>query len=304
MKHEELHRLLSVQHGAISRRQLLAIGFGYRAINRLLTDGRLVERDGSCFVLSGSPATTEQRIILPTLATGGAGIASHRSAAHLWGAWALDDHDDVEVILPSRSGRTVLEGVTVHSPRDQANLAPIRRSGIRVTCATRTLIDFAAVSPGGLRLATERMLLDGHVRRDRLVAAVAQHSARGRRGIGPVRDLLASWPYGDKVAESVLELRLQRLLHDTPLSDYVTQLEVGPFRVDCAWPRWKVILECDGWCKYSTSEYVTRSWRRDSYLQSKGWIVLHFGWDDIMRSPGRVMADIQRAVDSRRPTAR
>ena len=114
-----------------------------------------------------------------------------------------------------------------------------------------------------------------------------------------MRELLATWPYGDKIAESVLELRLQKVLHDTPYSDFVTQLEIGPFRVDCAWPHWKLILECDGWCKFTDREYVEKSWRRDSYLQSRGWIVLHFGWDEITRSPGRVLGEISRAVASR-----
>lgn len=247
MSLESLHVMAREQHGSIGRHQILALGFDHRMQKRLVARGLLTPAFDGHYVIFGSADTIEQRITLATLSGKGRSIASHRTAAYLWDAVGPDHPWPIDVIMPGRSHQMKPAGIVVHSPRDHHNIAPIRRRGIRVTTATRTLIDLAAVNESLLRTAAERMLLAGNIRKDRLVAAVAQHSARGRRGIGPVRELLCTWPYGDKVAESVFEMRMQHILHGTPFADYETQVEIGPYRVDLAWLRWKVILECDGW---------------------------------------------------------
>lgn len=157
--------------------------------------------------------------------------------------------------------------------RDHHDLTPIRRRGLRVTIPTRTIID---------------------------CAAVARHSRRGRSGIGPVRRVLRDWPYSDQVAESVLELRMQTLLHGTPFDHDVTQLEIGPYRVDFAWSDERIVLECDGGAKVDSPEHFEKAARRDSFLQTQGWIVLHFTWREITRRPSHVVTEIQRAFRHRR----
>jgi len=253
--------------------------------HRLIESGLLIPRFTNVAVVFGSPDSLEQRICAATMAGDGRGIASHRSAAYLWGAWTPRADDGIDVISASRRHVDRNDGrdtsFVTHTPRDLLNLAPVAMDGIRTTSATRTLLDFAAVESRNLQVVAERMLLNGNITRRRIKAAVAQHSERGRAGIGAVRELLANWPYSDERSESVLELRMQTLLSGSVFRDYVTQLEIGPYRVDFAWPRWKVVAECDGFAKIESSRDIEKWMVRDSYLMAAGWAPVHLSWRQI-----------------------
>lgn len=298
----ELQRLARSQHGAIGRHQLHEIGLTRSQIFGLVRRGVLVHAVADSYTLLEHPATRQQLAAAATLAWGGRGVVSHRTAAWLWDGWDPAEDDPVDVSIGGRHHHRSAADVIFHSPRDHHNLSPTRRDGIRVTIPTRTILDVAAVEPHLTRVTIERMLLAGHVSRDRLVAAVAQHSQRGRAGIGPVRRILHEWPYSDKVAESVLELRMQRLLHGTAYDHFVTQLEIGPYRVDFAWIDERIVLECDGWGKVDSAQYFEKAARRDSFLQTAGWVVLHFTWAEITRRPRFVIAELARAFQLRTST--
>ena len=77
----------------------------------------------------------------PSVATA---LASHRSAAYLWGI-ARPDDDPIDVIVTGRRRLPSLDGVIVHRPKDLRRLIPQRRSGIRCTNVLRTVLDLGAV---------------------------------------------------------------------------------------------------------------------------------------------------------------
>lgn len=296
-----LHALAHQQHGAIGRHQLHGLGITPSRRRTLANRGILVDSIGDSLGLVEAARSREHLASAATLAWGGRGVVSHRTAAWLWDAWEPADDEPIDISVGGRRHHIASdEGIVFHTPRDHHNLTPVRRQGLRVTIPTRTIIDFAAIEPAGTRSVIERMILSGHVSRDRLVAAVAQHSRRGRAGIGPVRRILHDWPYSAQVAESVLEMRMQTLLHDTVFDHYVTQLEIGPYRVDFAWVDERIVLECDGWGKVDSPQYFEKAARRDSYLQTEGWIVLHFTWGEITRRPSHVINEIRRAFRHRR----
>lgn len=299
MKLQMLHDIASAQHGLITRAQLLDTGEAPRAWRRLHDAGLLVPRHTNVSALMGFPATRDQRLMAATLALNGIGVASHRSAAYLYGAWTPNDDEPIDIIVPDRGGGRVLHGVTIHRPRDREDLAPLRLDGIRVTTATRTLIDLGAVSPYAVPSVTERMLIAGHTTREHLTRAVARHSERGRAGIGPMRELLSSWPYSDRPADSVFELRMDRLLAVHGMPPHLTQIEIGPYRVDVGWPEFMVAGELDGWGKYERLAQFRDQARRDAYLQIRGWLVVHFTWREVTRSPRKVIAELQAALRSR-----
>ena len=292
---QQIRHKASLQHGAIGHHQLEKMGASRDKIKALVRQDILIPQTGKTFVLAGSAATPLQEISRATLMMPGRAIASHRTAAFLWDCWTPATDENIEIILNGRSHHQKLPHITVHSPRDSHNIAPIRRHNIRTTISSRTIIDFAAVAPHAIRSLAERMVFAGHITKERLTAAVAQHSKKGRAGIGEVRDLLANWPFTGDIAESVLELRMQELLKNGPFAAFVTQLEIGPYRVDFAWPKWRIVLECDGWGKVDSAEYVAKAARRDSYLQLNGWLVLHFTWAEITRRPGLVLREIRQA---------
>ena len=294
-----LHQLTQRQHGAVGRHQLHAAGLSRSQIAALVRRGILVHSVGDSLTLIEHPKTLLQVASAATLSWGGRGVVTHRTAAWLWGCWDHGDEDPVDVSIAGRHHQKHSSDVIFHSPRDHHNLTPIRRNGLRVTIPTRTIIDVAGVAPHCTQTVIERMLLAGHVSRDRLVAAVAQHSRRGRAGIGPVRRILDNWPYSDRISESVLEMRLQKLLHGTPFDHFVTQWEIGPYRTDFAWIDERIVLECDGWGKVDSPKYFEKAARRDSYLQTAGWIVLHFTWGEITRRPRHVIHELTRAFAAR-----
>jgi very-short-patch-repair endonuclease len=294
-----LDRIAQEQHGLVTFQQARDAGLTPRQWTRLHESGFLREVHPKVSSLFAYPESSVQRILAATFSIGGRPIASHRTALHLWGAWNPGENEPIDVIVDHRPGGRHLEGVVVHRPRDVKELAPVRLHNVPVTTPTRSLIDFAAVAPYSLSAVTERLLLAGTISRDHIRAAVALHSKQGRRGIGPVRELLRTWPYSNKPSESVLEMRMDRLLSSTNLPSHQTQIEEGPFRIDFGWPEWKIAGEVDGWGKYDMLEQFNKLTDRDAYLQVRGWLVLHFTWRDVTRRPQTVIARLREALYSR-----
>lgn len=299
MKLPPISELALEQNGLVSRRQYFERGGNSRAWIRLHDQGRLVPMFPGVSSLFGYEPSRIQRIAAGALFAAPIGIVSHTTAAELWGAWTAELDEDIHVVVDNRRGGVDIGGLALHRPRDIKDLAPIRKEGIRVTSAPRTLLDVAAIAPHALSSVVERMLLAGHITRHRLKAAVALHSKQGRNGIVPMRRLLATWPYSDKPADSVLELRMDKVLGDSGLPPHATQIVEDPFRIDFGWPEWMVAGELDGWGKYDMLEQFERLAARDRYLQLKGWLVLHFTWRDVQHRPKYVINELRRALWSR-----
>ena len=295
----QLSDIARAQHGIVTRTQFLECNGSPSTWLRMHNSEQLRRIHPGVSALFGYQPSRLQNICAATLSVGDRGIASHTTAAELWGAWSPSEGESVHVIVDRSSGGRVHERVTHHRPRDIKDLAPLRKEGIRVTSASRTLLDVAAIAPHALSSVVERMLLGGHITRHRLKAAVALHSKQGRNGIVPMRLLLQTWPYSDRPADSVLELRMDKVLGDAGLPTHLTQIEEGPFRIDFGWPEWKVAGELDGWGKYDMLEQFNKQTERDRYLQMRGWIVLHFTWRDVQLRPRYVIREIRQALWSR-----
>lgn len=294
-----LRDIADSQHGVITRAQAREMGITDRVWYRLQSSGILRPVRKGVAVVVGHAETRRQRMMAAVLSIGDHAIVSHRSAGEIWGVWNADDDDPIDVIVGKRRGRPYLPGVISHVPRDLDELAPLRRDDVRVTGPARTLLDIAGVNPLATTMVLERMLMAGLMSRHRLAAAVARHSKQGRAGIGPLREILVSWPYEERASESVLEYHLQGILGNTVLPPYETQIEVGPYRLDVGWSAWKVGVEADGWGKFASRDDFERLSRRDNYLQAKGWSVAHFSWRDIVKRPGYVHSSVFNLLAAR-----
>lgn len=299
MKLQQISVLAHQQHGLVSRHQYFKAGGKSRGWIRLHDQELLTPVHPGVSSLFGYASSRLQKIAAGALYAEPMGVVSHTTAAELWGAWTPSSEESVHIIVDNRRGGVSVDGLTLHRPRDIKDLAPLRKEGIRVTSASRTLLDVAAIAPHALSSVVERMLLGGHITRHRLKAAVALHSKQGRNGIVPMRLLLQTWPYSDRPADSVLELRMDKVLGDAGLPAHLTQIEEGPFRIDFGWPEWKVAGELDGWGKYDMLEQFNKQTERDRYLQMRGWIVLHFTWRDVQLRPRYVIREIRQALWSR-----
>jgi very-short-patch-repair endonuclease len=225
-------------------------------------------------------------------------VASHRTAAALWGVEIpLDDAADqrVDLTVPPTSRAESRRDRRIHR-LDVPGADVVRRRSFPVTSPARTWRDLAGVLQPGPLLAVTDQLLDRWCRPDDLEQQlVARPSGRGSaRG----RTVL---PLGDRLAGSPMESLLRWLLHQARLPTPVLQHEVrdgdGRFlgRVDLAWPERKVIVEFDGDIHRERSVFVADR-RRQNALIAAGWVVLRFTSADLLGRPDDVVAAIRRAL--------
>ena len=105
--------------------------------------------------LWGSPRTRQQRYAAAVLSIGRGVVASHRSAAFLWGVERLRD-DPVDLVL-ARNQRVPGARRCRGPPPDRSGRpGAVIRDGIAVTNPLRMLCDLAAVDPTGIRPLSSR----------------------------------------------------------------------------------------------------------------------------------------------------
>jgi very-short-patch-repair endonuclease len=289
------------QHGLITREQAERCGLGRRAWYSAQRAGHLVGIAPRVAVLPGASSTTEQRILAAVLSAGGGAIASHRSAAHLWGVSGLEDAT-VDVTFADRNRTLALAGVHVHTPVDLADLRPVHRSGIPTTNPLRVLVDLGQVAPDAVPRALQHLLFEGWVSRAAVEQALHRHGRPGRHGVRALRAALAEWAIEGRPPDSVLELRMAALLaaHDLPPARFHARI-LG-FEVDFAIPPARLVLECDGWDTHGRDRrQFERDRVRDGALAAAGWLVLRFSWRQITRRPAWVASIIRKTVTARQP---
>ena len=211
------------------------------------------------------------------LAGGDGAVASHGTAASIWG---LPNTERARIeITVERRRLPRLDGVTVHRSVD---LASDRRvaDGIPVTSAARTIVDLTAVR--GIGWLARAM--DHAMRRNiALLPELRECSKRlgGAPGRRPsvVRMLVEErWTGGGKT-ESSLERVVLGVLLDAELPPPIPQWEVmiegHRYRLDFAWPERRVALEVDGFGPHSSYASFHDDRQRDLRLQRADWKVLH-----------------------------
>lgn len=275
----------------------------YRAVRA----GSIVQMHPLVGRFPGTADTPEQRILAAVDAVGPTALASHRSAARLWGVPRPDD-DPVDII-DARAGTQIrLEGAIIHRPSDRQRLTPQRRFEIRCTSILRTLADLGAVDPTGVHDAVGHVLAVGLADLGAIEIAAADHARRGRPGIPALRDAIDDWAIDQKPADSVLEQAMARLItrHQLPPVEFHPIIEGHEvdFRVDGA----PIILECDGWMHHGLDRIgFERDRTRDADLVAAGWTVIRFTYRAITTSPGavarRIRAATQRWTESPSPDA-
>jgi hypothetical protein len=240
--------------------------------------------------------TAHQDLLAACLATGADAVASHRSAAWLWGL--VDQPPPApELTLPRRDqhGRR-LRGVAARQSADLDDRRTIVRRGIPCTDALRTLVDVGAViSAGRLTDAVDRALATRLVTVAGLVAEVGRVGRSGRNGVGPLRRVLTERGFAGAPEPSVLESQAQRLFRRQGLPVPSFELVTGPegeYRLDAAYPTIFLGIEFDGYECHFSPEHLARDHMRRNRLQGQGRRCLIYSWGDVVREPRRVAREI------------
>jgi len=228
------------------------------------------------------------------LATGTSVAACMGTAATVYG-FDTEGTPGLHVLEPDGRRLRSADGLIVHR-REGAPLTMVR--GRPVTAPAWTAIEVAR----GLRRPRALATLDAALRSascssDDLTRTLRLQS--GRRGVVNVRELL---PLASPLAESPMESEARLVMIDGGLLPPVLQYEVVDlqgytWRLDFAWPDYRVAAEYDGVDWHSGPGAFFRDRRRGAALQDLGWIVVPIIAGDVRCRPRELVARIERRLE-------
>lgn len=227
-------------------------------------------------------------------------VFSHDSAALLWGAALLKVPRRVSISTPGRS-RNTPSGTIRHASRRQVCERARVVAGLPVTDPIQTIIDCAVTLPA----------LDALVVADSLVrlglctvedAAPQLGALAGVRGARTARTLLECMSgKSESPAESLAVYRIRAMGLEQPEQQITLRTSNGyTYRPDFLWQHQRLILEVDGMVKYyggyrPTDEELRYENFRQKELTRDGWRVVRTTWDELLRQPNLLRAELVRA---------
>lgn len=302
-----LGRVARRQHGLITNEQLAAAGLSLDTRKRRVRAGRWIAVAPGVVAVAGTAATWRQRTLAAVLAAGPGAVASHTTAAALFGLSGCPFRS-VEITVPrGRSHRSRL--ATVHEARQLERWDVTTVDRVPVTRPARTLIDLAGCVP---RAVLEDAVDDALVRRLTTLARLRERlealGGSGRPGTVLLRAVLSTWDTGE-LPEEVAEARLLRRLLAGDLPAPAVQHDVcdpsGRFvaRADLAYPDARVAVELHGFRWHGTPRGHARDQARARRLAALGWLVVPATPLDLA-GPGDELARQVAAAIAHAPAAR
>ena len=286
-------RLAARQWGVVSLADLRACGLGPDAVARRVRQGRLHPLHRSVYAVGHLCLPLEGRILAAVKACGDSAVASHRSAASLWGLLEVEPwRPEVTVHGP---GTRVHPGVRVHRTEFRGPGEVTRHRGIPVTSPTRTLLDLAGILD---ERSLRRVVRGAQARRlvtvEGLLAALTRPGPR--RGRTRLAQLVVGGPAPTRsvLEDVVLDLMLRGgLAHP----DVNVPLRIGSRRVipDFRWPETRLVVEADGAAWHEDPISREDDAERQALLEVSGERVLRVTWGQAVSAPGRTLARMRAA---------
>ena len=291
---------LRTHHGVVSRATCLAAGMTPRAITGRVQRGEWIRVYRGVYQVATAPPTPEAALVAACMAAGPGAVASHVSAAWLWG---MRDDAPLSVVSVPRGRDPRRPGLEVHRVRD---LDPSRirtRRGIPCTDPLRTLVDVAAVADApDLDEMLDRAMAIRLVSVEGLQAEAARLGRPGRRGgAALVATLLRRGLIGGP-HPSVLESRLLRVLHGGGIAVQATEVVVyrsetgSGYRLDTLIVP-GLAVEVDGFRYHRSPERKTADEGRRNRLRLGGLFLLVYTWWDVLHDPDRIISQVRRKLD-------
>jgi hypothetical protein len=258
---QELARLASCQHGIFTGKHARSIGLSERQIDHRIRTGQWRRLFNYAFHIGGAPVTWKGLLLAACWAGGFRAVASHRSAAALYG-WAGGREAIAEIMCP-RWRRARHRQVEVHETKVLEALDVSFVEGIPVTTPERTLLDLGAVcSPTVVLMALDRARNTGQVTfESKLRWALSVRDPR------------------QAPSESEMETLMLEVLRRHGLPAPIPQYEIrdrGRFvaRVDAAYPDARLAIEYQSYQEHMGPEPLVRDNRRRSRLRALRWEML------------------------------
>jgi very-short-patch-repair endonuclease len=252
-----LARIARRQHGVVSYAQLRAAGMSQPVISKRTSAGRLHRLHRGVYAVGHTNLTFEGRCMAAVLAVGEDAVASHRSAAAVWGI--LKPHTGpIDVTVPGSGGRRKREGITVHRSHSLTAAVKTRRNRIALTKPARTLRDLHRVASADEYRRAVRRALD--------LRLISSQELRSE----------------EELTRSELERLFLRLCRRHHLPQPEVNVPLGPYEVDFMWRDRSLIAETDGFRHHGDRDAFERDRARDAELQTLGFTVLRFTYRQVV----------------------
>jgi hypothetical protein len=237
------------------------------------------------FRLAGVPPIWRGDLLAACLAGGPRAVASHRSAAELWG-FPGRRTDLVEITCP-RWRRGQEAGPVVHESKalDPADCTVV--DNIPVTSPELTLLMLGAVcAPVTVEMALDVARNRELVTYESVRAVLRRVARRGRNGAGVLRAILDERSPEVRAPESPMETKMLRLLRQLGFAAPVPQYEVwheGRFygRLDAAWPDKRVGVEYESYEFHTGKVALVRTSNRRDAFEHIDWRVIGCTAEDL-----------------------
>lgn len=291
---QELDHLLTAQNGLATTAQLRTL-MSKRELAFTLKTGQLERLWHGVY---GRPDPDQQtRLRALDLMTGAKVAVCLGTAAAIHG-FDIQDTRDLHVFDPPGHQLRPARGLVVHRRYDSPLVS---LDGRLVSAPAWCAVEVAR----GLRRPRALATLDAALRSGTCTPSGLAHAAVeqfGRRGIVAVRELV---PLANPLAESAMESEARLTMHDGGLPDPVLQYEIvdrcgNRWRVDFAWPQFRIAAEYDSEEWHSGADAIRRDRARREALRDAGWHVIVIYADDVRRSP---LDLVQRIRDGLRAAA-
>jgi very-short-patch-repair endonuclease len=275
----QLARVAERQHGLVTRKQALRVLSPDR-LRRRVRDGRLVRARTGVYRIAGAPVTWEQQMLAAVMVAGVRSVASHWSAAWIWGLAGCRQPTVLEVMTPSRR-RVRIPEIKVHDTQVMGRLHVTKHMRMPVTTVARTLWDLTSCC--SFRFV-ERAVDDALRRRLTTLANLRDvyHDlrCRGRRRSTYMRAILEDRLPGFDPGDSDPELKLVRWLVSAglpkPVQQHRVRVRTRTYKPDLAYPELKIAIEYDGWETHRPRSVFESDRERDNALRLAEWTVLRF----------------------------
>lgn len=299
-----LAELASRQHGIVTLQQVRDAGLSRQKLDRLLAGKRLIRVAPRAFRVHGAPDAWQARVLAECLSAGSDVVASHRTAAALYGLDGFGQERTIHLSLPRGRSPRERPNIRLHPGYDFELVEATTQQAIPVTGIARTLLDLYASerNPAVARRALFSARKKKLVTWTDLAACLAAHSRKGRRGTRRLRADLRTYAvegcpetgFEDEVVALLVAAGLPR-----PEVQHWVTAGGRRYRLDAAYPPAKLGIECRSKKHHLTDEAFEADPLREADLGIDGWLVLQVTWAQLQLDPQGVVRRVERALERR-----
>jgi hypothetical protein len=281
--------LVGTQTDASTGRRVLVPPPGLTAWD--LRSGRYRRLLRGVYVAARVPVTPAVAARAGLLVAGAGAVASHQSAARLWGAIVPDDG---LVHVTSRQRRRA-SGLKTHRPKPGQRGTAVR--GVRVTTVESTFLDLSdELGLVDLVVAGDSLVRATGISPEALVEAATTYRGKARR----IARRAASLVRAD--VDSPMESRLRMLMVLAGLPEPAVNHRIlwpdghDRFRFDLSFPDARLVIEYDGRQHAESDQQWDTDIDRREWMDGDRWRLVVVRSKDLYRTPARTLSRITAAM--------